>query len=215
MNTAAPMGLRDLQILVIDCQATTSRPETGFLLEIGWGKIRASEICDAYSIEPSARAFLLSPPRNTAVPPQALRITGIQMEDLKTYRPARDRAGFPLGPFTSTRHALPLGSLMDLFNGDFRRISSRVIQNILDLSLEYIPERNVFKQGLRDLQQKYPVLVSGSVDIAVLKSLGAQLWRDRLLESLRDSEDPELETDTEEDKKSTRDYGPGNASSGY
>jgi hypothetical protein len=90
---------------------------------------------------------------------------------------------------------------MDLFNGDFRRISSRVIQNILDLSVEYIPERNVFKQGLRDLQQKYPVLVSGSVDIAVLKSLGAHLWRDRLLEALRDSEDPELETDTEEDEK--------------
>ncbi len=458
MNNAAPPVLKNLEILLIDCQATTSRPETGFLLELGWVKARASEIFDTAGIEQDTQAFLLTPPPNAAIPPQVLKITGIQLEDLKnvhsqgaiwdllqeeahrtatqgdlwpcpavihyaryeapflsrlhaehgngsafplnivcthqiiqrlypglprkglravagffgyalpelrrcrhhvlataliwrhlvekleseqgitnleelqtwlaqpsshlpsqkigrvypmdkklrqglpqgpglyrmyrlngdslyvgkakslkyrvnsyfqpqgrhsehilemlsqakdltytptqsaleaalkesdeikrlrplfnralqangrdlcyvspdlkTFTPAQPDARHPLGPFASFKHILPLGVLMDLLNGDLRRVSGRVMQNILDLPREYLPDRPVFKQGLRDLRLEYPILASESVDIAALKSLGARLWRNKLMEALRRSAEPEPEnpeTDTSEEVKS-------------
>ncbi len=121
--------------------------------------------------------------------------------DLKMFRPSWQQNRFPLGPFTSPRHILPLGSLMDLLNNDLRRVSSRCIQNILDLPLEYLPERDVFKQGLRDLQQEYPLFASGSVDIGALKHIGARLWRDRLREAQRECKEPEQDIDIEEEER--------------
>src|SRR6185295_6091849 len=62
------LPLSQLEVLVIDCQATGAAPR-GHLLEIGWARSRTTVI--------HARAYLIALSRDEKIPPAVARITGI------------------------------------------------------------------------------------------------------------------------------------------
>ncbi|MCE5251245.1 GIY-YIG nuclease family protein [bacterium] len=72
--------LSDLEVLVLDCQATGANPEKGHLLEIGWAPFRASETGNETPCP--AESCLVALPDNADIPRQVTRITGITRTDL-------------------------------------------------------------------------------------------------------------------------------------
>lgn len=75
------MALRDLQVLLLDAQATGASPAHGHLLELGWGWGSAAEstVC--------AQAHLLTQPEDAALPKIITRVTGIDEAALASARP--------------------------------------------------------------------------------------------------------------------------------
>lgn len=71
--------LKNLPVLVLDCQATSSHPDKGFLLEIGWAKTQAS---DNNNSAPNLETYFINPPEGTDIPRRVSRITGITIGDL-------------------------------------------------------------------------------------------------------------------------------------
>jgi len=81
------VSLKDLQVLVLDCQTTGSHPGNGHLLEIGWAAIRAGHVKDGF--EQIAGAHLVALPGQATIPRHVARLTGISDDDLKQIpRPA-------------------------------------------------------------------------------------------------------------------------------
>ncbi len=78
-----PAGLRGLEVLALDAQATSGRPESGHLLELGWVRAKASDLIPLAEIERKAQAHLIRPPENVPIPSRALEITGISEKDLE------------------------------------------------------------------------------------------------------------------------------------
>src|SRR5689334_17984318 len=60
--------LSQLEVLVVDCQATSAAPR-GHLLEIGWAQVRDTVA--------HAQAYLIALPNGEQIPPAVSRITGI------------------------------------------------------------------------------------------------------------------------------------------
>jgi DNA polymerase-3 subunit epsilon len=82
------VSLENLQVLVLDCQTTGSRPPKGHLLEIGWAVIRTGDLLE--SAEQSVTAHLLALPDQGTLPRHVARLTGIADTDLKQVpRPAK------------------------------------------------------------------------------------------------------------------------------
>ncbi len=75
------MSLSDLQVLVLDAQATGASPAHGHLLELGWAWARAREI------EVDVRARLILQPGSARVPKIITRVTGIDDATLERARP--------------------------------------------------------------------------------------------------------------------------------
>ncbi|MCC7535375.1 MAG: GIY-YIG nuclease family protein [Deltaproteobacteria bacterium] len=81
-ESAAELGpsaesLEEIEVLVLDCQATAATLERGFVLEIGWSRARAGD--DAPS-EVTCRR--VAPPEGGRVPAAVTRITGLTEHDL-------------------------------------------------------------------------------------------------------------------------------------
>jgi len=78
-----PGSLMDLQVLALDAQATSGRPETGHLLELGWVQTKAADLIPLPDLERKAQAHLIRPPEDVHLPSRTLEITGISAEELK------------------------------------------------------------------------------------------------------------------------------------
>lgn len=70
------MSLRDLDVLVVDCQSTGASPRHGALLEIGWAAARGT------TGEAAVTAQLVALPEGERIPRAVSRITGLCEEDL-------------------------------------------------------------------------------------------------------------------------------------
>ncbi len=81
------MHLKEITVIVLDCQATGASPDKGSLLELGWA--RASSSC-SNGIKPRIRSYLLQLDNEDEIPRRVKRITGISEEDLKKAEPAAD-----------------------------------------------------------------------------------------------------------------------------
>lgn len=71
--------LDELEVLVVDCQATGASPTHGSLLELGWLRTRAEE--DDELVEPTS--LLVQLPEGARLPRPVARITGIRRKDLE------------------------------------------------------------------------------------------------------------------------------------
>ncbi|MDQ1352378.1 MAG: polymerase subunit epsilon, partial [Acidobacteriota bacterium] len=88
--------LANLEVLALDCQATLSNPETGHLLEIGWGRIRPGDLNTTDTIDNTQRilsdtnieSYLVQLPEGVEITRRVSRITGLTTTDLA--------AGLPL-----------------------------------------------------------------------------------------------------------------------
>ncbi|MCP5105205.1 MAG: GIY-YIG nuclease family protein, partial [bacterium] len=74
--------LTDLDVLVLDCQATTANPETGHLIEIGWSRIRPVTGEDNPP-EPVIQSHLVRLPEEVEISRRVSLITGLKTEDLE------------------------------------------------------------------------------------------------------------------------------------
>lgn len=70
------LPLTELEVLIVDCQATAARPR-GHLMEIGWATANASLGDGAAVTTRDARAYLIKLPDGERVPMAVARITGI------------------------------------------------------------------------------------------------------------------------------------------
>lgn len=77
-------ALRDLDVLVVDCQATGASPTFGHVLELGWGVVRASQ-----ESGPRAEAHWIALPEGHVVPAEVRKLTG--------WRPAAAAEAIPDG----------------------------------------------------------------------------------------------------------------------
>lgn len=76
----ADLPLKTLEVLILDCQTTGSRPEYASLIEVGW--IRTSAAMAVAPDQPSVVSCLVQLPSNQTVPPPVVRLTGITDTDL-------------------------------------------------------------------------------------------------------------------------------------
>lgn len=72
------MNLKDLKVLILDCQTTGMRPSVGSLLELGWTWVRA---IDKGPVE--IFSHLCQLPEGTKISPKVTELTGLRDEDLK------------------------------------------------------------------------------------------------------------------------------------
>ena len=75
-----PLTLADIQVLVLDCQATGVSPSRGHLLEAGWFTYRASESQPPGSS--AIRSHVIELPPGSEIPPAVQRITGLSPDNL-------------------------------------------------------------------------------------------------------------------------------------
>ena len=68
--------LSQLEVLVVDCQATAAAPR-GHLLEIGWARVLGTTITHAH-------ASLVALPDGEQIPPAVARITGISQQMMQS-----------------------------------------------------------------------------------------------------------------------------------
>jgi DNA polymerase-3 subunit epsilon len=76
------MPLTDLEVLVLDIQASGANPAHGHLMEIAWATVLAST--DTETVEKTTRSYLVQLPEEIEVPRQVSRITGLKTEDLQS-----------------------------------------------------------------------------------------------------------------------------------
>lgn len=89
--------LANLEVLVLDCQATLSNPETGHLLEIGWGRIRTGGLNAPDTIgnpqcilsDTNIESYLVQLPEGVEIPRRVSRVTGLQTKDLAAGLPPK------------------------------------------------------------------------------------------------------------------------------
>lgn len=77
--SAQEVPLEELEVLVVDCQATGASPSHGSLLELGWVRTRAEQ--DEELVEPTS--VLVQLPEGARLPRPVSRITGIRRRDLE------------------------------------------------------------------------------------------------------------------------------------
>ena len=83
------LQLRELPVLLVDCQTTGANPQKGALLELAWTTSSAStSVLDSSAIE--VRLVALSGGKR--IPPAITRLTGITQEELDTSAVPRKRA---------------------------------------------------------------------------------------------------------------------------
>jgi hypothetical protein len=121
-----------------------------------------------------------SPPYNRALRANDRSVLFFSL-DFKHSKPQPDRK-HTLGPFLSSRYIDPLMLLGDLLNVRIGRVSLKVIEKILDISTEYLPDRDCFVSGVKAFQQEFQTSLQPAFDLATLMSMGAQFWKEKLEE---------------------------------
>jgi DNA polymerase-3 subunit epsilon len=84
MIKAKELDLRDLPVLVLDCQAAGGKPGKGFLLEMGWLRVTANESLDPELFGKKTESFLIKRTVENKIPKSVTKITGISSEDLES-----------------------------------------------------------------------------------------------------------------------------------
>lgn len=121
-----------------------------------------------------------SPPYNRALQTNDRSVLFFS-RDLKHSKPQPDRK-HTLGPFSSSRYIDPLVLLGDLLNGRVGRVSLKVIEKILDIPSEYLPDRDCFVSGVQTFKEEFHESLQPAFDLATLMSMGAQFWKEKLEE---------------------------------
>jgi DNA polymerase-3 subunit epsilon len=73
--------LKELKVLILDCQATHPSPRAGRLLEIGWAETTAGEAGTGAAVE--VDSYLAGPAEKFEIPKAVTRVTGIHADSLK------------------------------------------------------------------------------------------------------------------------------------
>ncbi len=122
----------------------------------------------------------LSPPYNRALQTNDRSVLFFSL-DLKQSKPHPDRM-HTLGPIPSSRYIDPLVMLGDLLNGRVGRVSLKVIETILDIPSEYLPDRDCFVSGVKIFNEEFQKSLQPAFDLTAWMTLGARFWKEKLEE---------------------------------
>ncbi len=129
----------------------------------------------------------LTPPFNRALQAKNRGIW-YASTDLLSFRPSSPDRAHRIGPLATRTQVAPLGPLAGLLKQRNPRIGVRVMQDILDIPREYLPERNIFRRGLSAFLHLYRDRLSPDMDLAALLALGARFWQDKLAEKAAEAQ---------------------------
>ena len=79
--------LADIEVLVLDCQATAANPANGHLLEMGWTRIRASDTGEL--TDSMVESHLCQLTEDVEIPRRVSRITGLKRENFTSALPLK------------------------------------------------------------------------------------------------------------------------------
>lgn len=82
--------LKDLEVLLYDCQATNSNPDRGQVFEMGWLQTSASDNHHVQSHEERTHNFLVNQPGIKVLPKHIQNITGIDPEEFLSALPLKE-----------------------------------------------------------------------------------------------------------------------------
>src|SRR5688572_21428905 len=115
--------LRDLAVLVLDCQSTGASPTHGHLLEIGWAHARGDAPIEADAVV----AHLVQLPEGARIPSAVRRLTGVTDALMQEARPIAD-VWADLAAATERTAALPAPTVIHF--GRFEETFLRALQAV-------------------------------------------------------------------------------------
>jgi DNA polymerase-3 subunit epsilon len=121
-----------------------------------------------------------SPPYNRALRRNEREVLFFS-RDLKSVTPQPDSL-HSIGPLPSSYNLYPLILLVDVLNGNMRRVSMKVVEGILDIPSEYLPDRDCFVSGLKAFQHEFQRPLHSAFDKTAWMALGAHFWKEKLEE---------------------------------
>jgi len=90
MKRVKKFKLRELPVLVLDCQAVGGKPDKGFLLEIGWLRITADAPLDPMRFRKKTKSFLVKGINRNKIPRNVTRLMGIGLDEFEAGIPEKD-----------------------------------------------------------------------------------------------------------------------------
>ncbi|MFA9452725.1 MAG: GIY-YIG nuclease family protein [Candidatus Aminicenantaceae bacterium] len=123
----------------------------------------------------------LAPPFNRALQAHNRGIS-YASTDLRSFRSSSPDLTHPVGPLAAPAQVAPLGPLADLLSQQNPRIGVRMMENILDIPRDYLPDRATFRRGMRAFRDQYKDQIPPDVDLPTLLALGARFWKEKLAE---------------------------------
>ena len=131
-----------------------------------------------------------SPPYNRALIAKN-RKTVFFSKDLQKVR-TRPDLSHDLGPIPAPEFLAPLAKLRDVLNGKTKRLSSKQIETILHIPLDYIPSISCFKEGLQVFRHEY-LGEDNNLDMRTLLALGSLYWAEKLEEEKAAAEESQAD----------------------
>jgi len=152
------------------------------------------------AIRESDEIKLQSPPYNRALQPNERQLY-FYRENLKN-KQTEPNTKHPIGPIPSNIKMESLAKLLDLLNAKIKKITPRLIEELLDCPPEYSPEKQCFISGFETFKKEFCVSIETPVTLNKMMKWGTQFWQEKLIEkesdiAIRDAE----ETQKDEDQK--------------
>jgi DNA polymerase-3 subunit epsilon len=122
----------------------------------------------------------LSPPYNRALRTNERGVLFFS-RDLKSSNPQPDSC-HSVGPLPSFYYLNSLVMLGDVLNGSVKKVSLKVIKEILDIPSEYLPDRDCFVSGLKTFRQEFQKFLQPAFNLATLMAMGTHFWKEKLEE---------------------------------
>jgi DNA polymerase-3 subunit epsilon len=121
-----------------------------------------------------------SPPYNRSLRTKEREVR-FYSRNLKSSNPKPD-SYYSIGPLPSSFNLDPLIVLGDILDGDLRKISREVIEGILDIPPEYLPDRACFVSGVKTFKQEFSESFRPAFNMTTWLALGARFWKEKLEE---------------------------------
>ncbi len=121
-----------------------------------------------------------SPPYNRALRTNEREVRFYSL-DLKSSS-SRPDSFHSIGPLPTSFNLDPLILLGEVLNGDSRKVSRKVIEGILDVPPEYLPDRTCFISGVKAFKREFQRSLQPACDLTTWMALGAQFWKEKLEE---------------------------------
>lgn len=153
-----PPRLTDLNLLAVDCQATSATPGKGFLFDIAWAPTREPV--------PQIEGTRVRLPPGETIPRRVSQLTGVATKDLKN-SPSPDEVARRLGERISGWHDV-------VFLAHWARYEQAWIEHLLGQPVDWICTHNVAQRLLPGLPRKGLRAVAGYLGRPLSQTKGAR-----------------------------------------
>jgi DNA polymerase-3 subunit epsilon len=141
----------------------------------------------------------LSPPYNRALQPYERQLL-YHSKNLKSSH-TKPNIQYPVGPIPSNIKMRSLAKLIDTMNGKIRKFSPQLIEDLLDTSEKYAPEKECFISGLEAFRREYCAPLQNPITPNYVMKWGTQFWQEKLIEKEYEKTIEDQKINQEEDER--------------